>query len=100
MAFKNQHSGIILLIYLDDHTVDLGNETYDFTVRITDKIDEKFIFNPDWENLYQLCATPAYLEVNTSSETLDQLKFTAFCIPVRAKERLGISQRTKASPER
>ena len=100
LAFKNYHPEIILLIYFDDRTANLGNETYDFTVRITDKIDENLSSTQIGKTRHQLCATPAYLEVNTSSETLEQLKFTTFCITVQPKGRVGISQRTKACPER
>ena len=73
LAFKARHPEIQFSIDFDDRLVELTRENYDFTVRVTAKLEDNLAATKIGETSHQLYATPAYLAAYGNPQGLEQL---------------------------
>ena len=74
MSFKIKYPEIVLAVDFDDRVVDLDRENYDFAIRITGAHEDNNSANRIGTMEHILCASPNYLDIHSTPESLDDLR--------------------------
>lgn len=72
--FQEKYPKIKLSIDFDDRFVDLETENYDFAIRITAQTDNKLVSKCIGTIRRYLCASPTYLHLNGTPQSLEDLQ--------------------------
>ncbi|MEE9319535.1 MAG: LysR family transcriptional regulator [Granulosicoccus sp.] len=74
MSFKIKYPEIMLAVDFDDRVVDIERENYDFAIRITGAEEINTSANRIGTMEHVLCASPNYLNFNSTPARLDDLR--------------------------
>jgi len=74
IAFKQRHPEIQLAVDFDDRTVDLARENYDFTIRITPKLEGDVSGERIGVVQHRLFASPEYIQAHSDPRTFEELR--------------------------